>query len=274
MPEKISIITDEVSQDLTECQAFLEAHDLHAVELRCVGGRRVPDLAPADLDVLRGWAREGSPTLLAVSPGLFKCDRDDRKEIERHQRDILPRSLDLARALGAPFLIAFSFENPSGRPHDSAVVDALGATADACVAAGVTLLMENEPGYVASTPDEILALVRAVDHPALLVNWDPLNANVFDTEDLSTGLGKIFAHVGHVHVKNGRLAPGEILARCTSLRDGAIDWPAHLTKLAWLGYDGYLGVETHFEPVRENSAIVLRELRAMAADAGFAWSGD
>jgi len=119
----------------------------------------------------------------------------------------LPRSLDLTRALCASFLITFTFEKPSGRPLDHAVVDALGATAEACVAARVTLLIENGPGYVASTPDDILALVRAVEHPALLVNWDPLNSNVFDTEDLDAGLTRILAHIGHVHVKNGRLAP-------------------------------------------------------------------
>jgi len=273
MIEKISIITDEISQDLTECEAFLETHCLDAVELRCVSDRRVPDLAPGDLEVLHGWAMERHPTILAVSPGLFKCDRDDRSEVRRHLDDILPRSLELTRALGASYLITFTFENPGGRPLDGAAVDALGRAADACVRAGVTLLMENEPGFIASTPDEIIALLRAVDHPALYVNWDPLNANVFDTEDLNAGLARMFTHVRHVHVKNGRLEPGELLARCSPLRDGAIDWPAHLERLAWLGYDGYLGVETHFEPVKENSVTVLRELREMAAEAGFEWSG-
>ena len=64
-------------------------------------------------------------------------------------------------------------------------------------------------------------------------------------------------------MKNGVLGPGERFARCGPLADGDIDWPAHLRRLVSLGYDGYLGVETHFEPGREGSEIVLRELREM-----------
>ena len=45
MEEKISIVTDEVSQDLAICRRFLDDHDLDAIELRGVGGRRVPDLS-------------------------------------------------------------------------------------------------------------------------------------------------------------------------------------------------------------------------------------
>lgn len=272
MPDRISIVTDEISQDLIECRAFLDAHDLHAVELRCIGGRRVPDIEAADLETLRGWARSGDPGILAVSPGLFKCDRDDAAAVRRHLRELLPRSVELARELDAPYLIAFSFENAAGRPVDAAVADALGGAADACAAAGLALLVENEPGFVASTPEEILALMRAADHPNVFVNWDPLNSNLFDPDDLHTGLTRIFPHVRHVHVKNGVLAPGERFARCGPLREGAIDWPAHLESLAWLGYPGFLGVETHFEPVRENSAHVLRELREMLDEVGFEWS--
>ena len=269
MPEPISIVTDEISQDLGVCREFLDTHDLHAVELRCVGGQRVPDLAPADRAELVRWARHGDPQVLSVSPGLFKCDRDDRETARHHLDDVLPRSLDLARDLGARFLVAFTFENPTGRPLDEAATGMFRAAVDQCRAAGLGLLIENEPGYLASTPDQILALVHAVDRPDLAVNWDPLNSNVFETEALNVGLERIFPHVRHVHVKNGQLAPGELLARCCPLRDGAIDWAAHLAKLRALGYEGHLGVETHFEPYAENSVIVLGELRALARAAGF-----
>jgi len=269
MTERISIVTDEISMDLAECGAFLNEHDLHAVELRCIGGRRVPDLDARDRAVLAGWARAHDPRILALSPGLFKCDLEDGPEIRRHLREILPRSVELAKSLEAPHLIAFSFANPGGRAADGAAADAIGNAADACADAGITLLLENEPGFLAAAPEEILALLRAVDHPNLFVNWDPCNSNVFETEALNAGLKKLFPHLRHVHVKNGRLAPGELLARCCRLRDGDIDWPAHLEQLAWLGYDGYLGVETHFEPFKENSVTVLRELREMVAGLDF-----
>ena len=58
-------------------------------------------------------------------------------------------------------------------------------------------------------------------------------------------------------------------SRCCSLEDGEIDWPAHLAALKDLGYDGYLCVETHYEPFRASSVVVLAELRAMLADIPF-----
>ena len=68
MNERISIVTDEISMDLRECEVFLEKHDLHAVELRCVGGERVPAISASDRARLRKWAWAGDPRIVAVSP--------------------------------------------------------------------------------------------------------------------------------------------------------------------------------------------------------------
>jgi sugar phosphate isomerase/epimerase len=265
MRSRISIVTDEISQDLGECRAFLDEHELDAIELRCVGGRRVPDLEAEDLETLIGWARDGAPRVLGVSPGLFKCDVDDRAETRRHLEDVLPRSIDLAKALDAAFLVTFAFEDPRRTPDRSAAVDALASAAEACAAAGLPLLVENEPGFLAASAAEIGALLEDVGHANLHVNWDPLNGNEFETAALDAGLRAIFPRVRHVHVKNGRLPPGRLLAACGPLREGAIDWPAHLARLTELGYGGHLGVETHFEPLPESSVVVLGELREMLA---------
>ncbi|MHC4472296.1 MAG: sugar phosphate isomerase/epimerase family protein [Planctomycetota bacterium] len=269
MTERISIVTDEISQDLGECREFLEEQRLSAVELRCVSGRRVPDLSREDRATLTRWVSGEEIAVLGVSPGLFKCDVDDRAEANRHLREVLPRTLDLAADLDARFLVAFAFENPTGRPADAAALSLLWSAAQTCAAAGLELLVENEPGFLAGTAGETKALLEAVDHKNLHANWDPLNSNELTEPRLSAGLSELFPHVRHVHVKNGRLRPGEILARCGPLGEGEIDWPAHLWLLRELEYEGFLGVETHFEPFRESSAIVLRELREICEKVGF-----
>lgn len=265
MAERISIVTDEVSQDLGEVGAFLRAHEVHAVELRCVSGRRVPDVSATDLDTLRGWARDQEPRILGVSPGTFKCDVGDATEIRRQLDETFPRAIDLARELDASFLVSFGFHAPQGGPPDAASLDAFREASTLCADASLPLLVENEPGFLAGSAEETRTLLDAVSHPNLFVNWDALNSNTFDAPRLEAGLGLLFDRVRHVHVKNGHLPPGELLARCGPLLEGAIDWAAHLAALRRLGYDGYLGVETHFEPVMEGSATVLAELRAMLA---------
>ena len=266
MNERISIVTDEISRDLGEVRAFLDEHRVGAVELRMVGDHRVPDLVARDRETLRAWARAGDPVVLAVSPGTFKCDRAETSEIDRQLREVLPRALDLATELDARFLVSFGFGNPAGAPPAEDVLDPLRAAADLCAGAGLPLLVENEPGHVAGTAGETRAFLDAADHPNLFANWDPLNSNELSETRLSAGLETLYPRVRHVHVKNGVLGRGERFAACCALGDGEIDWPAHLRRLAARGYGGYLGVETHYEPFCESSAVVLEELRAMLAD--------
>ena len=270
MAERISIVTDEISRDLGEVRQFLDQFDLRAVELRMIGDRRVPDLSPADRATLAGWARDGNPVVLGLSPGLFKCRREDQAAIRHDLEEVLPRSIELALALGVRFLVAFTLENPTGGSADARILDVFRAAAETCATAGLPLLLENEPGHIACHASEVRRLLDAATHPNLFVNWDPLNGNEFGTPELAAGLRSIFTAVRHIHVKNGRLPEGGLFARCGPLAEGAIDWPAHLALLCELGYAGHFGVETHFEPVREGSAIVLGELRGMlrAADPG------
>jgi len=263
MEEKISIVTDEISQDLAVCREFLDAGGLTAIELRCVGGLRVPDLARDDLATLRAWIRDGVSRVIGISPGLFKCDLDDRDTSTRHQTEVLPRAIDLAKDLDAECLVAFTFENLSSRPISGFALERLWSAAEICAAAAVPLLIENEPGFLASTGAEVKALLDAVGHDNLYVNWDPANAGDLAAGALEDGLRAVFPRVRHVHVKNGVSSPGERFPKYGPLATGDIDWPAHLTLLDDLGYQGYLGIETHFEPLIEGSTTVLRELRTM-----------
>ncbi len=269
MTERISIVTDEISLDLNEVRSFLRDHRLPAIELRCVGEKRVPDIERDDYEIIRmmSWNREAK--IVAVSPGLFKCSLDDEEEVRRHIEVLVPWSAQMAVELGADHIVAFTFDNPKSEQIDGRLVDLIGQAAEACAEADVPLLLENEPGQFGGRPGEMLAVLDAVDHENLFVNWDPTNGNEFGEDELRAGLTALFPRVRHVHVKNGVLDDGEIFARCGPLREGAIDWPTHLRLLKELGYRGYLGIETHYQPVREGSETVLGELREMTSEIGF-----
>jgi sugar phosphate isomerase/epimerase len=260
---RISIVSDEISRDLGRVRSFLDRHQLHTIELRCVGETRVPDLAPGDRQTLRAWARNRDPAVLAVSPGLFKIPRGDRQEGQRHLQELLPRSLELALELEASFLVTFSFEDLAGLGADPLAVELLGAAAESCHTAGLSLLLENEPGYVACSGAQVRQLLERVAHPNLHVNWDPANSDDLSTAALASSLREIRPWLAHVHVKNGKRHGGERFPTYCALREGEIDWLAHLRLLRELGYDGHLGVETHHEPLEESSATVVRELREL-----------
>jgi sugar phosphate isomerase/epimerase len=243
----------------------LRHHRLDTIELRMVRGQRVPVLDPGDRDTLQRWVRDEGIRVRCVSPGLFKGELADSTRTQRELSDTLPRSLELANALQAPFVIAFGFENPTPEPLTPRVADTLRQASEACERHDATLLLENEPGFFAQTAEDLLAIVRAVDHPAFGLNWDPLNSNHFAPRELEVGLRAVFPWVRHVHVKNGKLEPGQRFPRYGPLSAGDLDWPAHLRTLQQLDYQGCLGIETHFEPLAENSARLVSELRTHLA---------
>jgi sugar phosphate isomerase/epimerase len=263
MPWPLSIVTDEISQDLDECGVFLARHALDSIEVRCVAGARVPDLTDADRGRIAWWVRDEGIEVVCVSPGTFKGDVADKSRLERERDDVLPRAIELAVEWNAPFVVTFGFENPSGAAAPPHAIDALRAAADRCADAGRTLLIENEPGFLAGTAAETRALVDAVAHPDCAVNWDPCNGNEYEPAQLGAAVEALGATVRHVHVKNGRLTAGQRFPRYGSLADGDIDWLGHLRQLRAAGYSGHLGIETHFEPLIEGSATLVSELRAM-----------
>ncbi|MFH0945024.1 MAG: sugar phosphate isomerase/epimerase family protein [Planctomycetota bacterium] len=271
MTEKISIVTDEISRDLADCETFLEEHGLHAVELRCISGKRVPEVEPRDRERLLDWSRRGDPVIVAVSPGLFKCRVDDHAEIKRHLEEVLPDTLDLALELNAENLISFTLQASREGGFPKHALEALNRAAEACAEANISLLLENEPGYLGETAAGTVELIRRVGHQNLFLNWDPTNGNEFKTPALDVAAGVIAPYLRNVHVKNGILAPGEIFARCCSLKAGAIDWTAHLESLKALGYEGYFALETHYLPAREGSVEILGELRQMLAEVSYSW---
>lgn len=271
MNERISIVTDEISQDLSVVAEFLSEHDLHAVELRCISDCRLPELSAADREVLARWARDGDPALVALSPGLFKCEVDDHAAIRGQLGELLPRSLELACDLGVENLICFGFRAPGRSGFPGHALEALAQAAERCAEVGLPLLVENEPGFLASTAGCTVELLERAGHPNLFANWDPLNGNEFGAADLEVACERLSPWLRNVHVKNGLLPPGELFARCGPLGDGAIDWGGHLRQLQAIGYDGWFAVETHFEPVRENSAEAVAELRAMLASVQYCW---
>ena len=261
----LSIVTDEISQDLGVCAAFLAEHELTAIEIRCVAGARVPDIADSDRATIERWLRDDGIRVLGVSPGTFKGDVTDTARLARERDDVLPRAIDLAVAWKAPFVVTFGFENPSGASAPPHAIEALRDAAQSCANASVVLLVENEPGFLAGSAAETRALIDAVGHPNLAVNWDPCNSNEYAPDQLGCAVDLLGDLVRHVHVKNGRLQPGQRFPVYGSLHGGDIDWLSHLRQLRAAGFSGHLGIETHFEPLITGSRTLVGELRAMLA---------
>ncbi|MDQ7820528.1 MAG: sugar phosphate isomerase/epimerase family protein [Armatimonadota bacterium] len=279
---KISVVTDELSDDAETALELAAELGIHEVELRGVGGRRVPRLDPYWRRRLPQLLDRFGMRVVAISPGLFKIPLpepvtegfqvlrwQDREEWVRerrqsavwedHRTTLLKESLAFAHELGCRRVIVFGVvKSPGAETTPPVVTEVLREAAKAAEQAGVTLLLENEHICWADTGARTAALVRQIGSPALQVNWDPGNAFAAGECPYPDGYAAVRGLVGHVHVKDARRHVSGHIEWATH---GEIDWRGQVSALLADGYDGYLVIETHVRPKIAAVRATLRRLQ-------------
>ncbi|MWV15945.1 TIM barrel protein [Pseudomonas sp. L-22-4S-12] len=111
--------------------------------------------------------------------------------------------------------------------------------AEAFQVLGIRVLSEainplDMPGFLINTPEHLDELLRAVDHPNCLAQFD-LYHMARQSLDIQAGIRLLAGRIGHVQFADcpGRGEPGS----------GALDFPALLGGLQNSGYDAWLGAE-------------------------------
>ncbi|MDQ4419293.1 TIM barrel protein [Sphingobium sp. DEHP117] len=141
-----------------------------------------------------------------------------------------------------PIIIASGFvrEGISLQEHFDTAVTALSRLARMAETEGATLVLEplndriDHPGMYLVSTTLGLDLIEAVGSPALRLLYDVYHSTVMG-EDMEAVLEGRMHLVRHVQVADfpGRNEPGT----------GTIDWPAKLSALKRMGYDGDIGLE-------------------------------
>ena len=161
---------------------------------------------------------------------------------EAEFRDGVARAIDTAGALGCPQLNCLAGLLPAGRER-ARVLDILcenlAFAADALGRAGLRLLIEpindrDVPGFLLNRLDEAAAVIDMVGADNLFLQADLYHMARMG-EDLPESLARHTSRIAHVQIADapGRHEPGT----------GHLDFPALLTELERLGYDGFVGCE-------------------------------
>lgn len=101
--------------------------------------------------------------------------------------------------------------------------------------AGVIFCLENVNQAFANKPEDVAAIVDAVDSPAVGVYYDPGNA-VHSGEDPIHGITVLGKRIKQSHVKEvGGMLLGE----------GTVPWPQIMDAYRKVGYDGWMILETN-----------------------------
>jgi len=281
---EIAIVTDEISDDpQTSIELGLE-WGVTAYELRGYGAERVPLFTPFQKHRIEELLDQFDVRVVAISPGLFKCPnplaprehfplsiidqtlyerwRHPRDLAKYHLQELLPLSIEYAQSIGAEKIVAFSFER--GTMKEKTVPDevllVIQEAAGQCAGADLELVIEVEAGFWCDTGANTAAIMRAIAHPALGVNWDPGNAIVAGDIPFPDGYAAVRDYVKHVHFKDVTFTND---GGHRYVLEGEIEWAGQVAALVDDGYAGIISVETHMEPKVSSAKAMTERLKTL-----------
>lgn len=257
---RIGFVTDELADDVRDAIETGLAWGIKDYELRVIAGKRVPEVDPATLDWLTEQKSKHRLRFTAISPGIFKGQIIDTKLLEYELDEVLPTSLRLARRLDCKMLIVFGFKKAADEPPENRrhVMDAFRWAAKEAALLGVTVAIENEPGFWCDTGKNTAAILSEIDIATLRANWDPANSVGTDELPYPDGYKHIRPWIANMHVKD---TTAGVLVKCVPVGEGQIDWPGQLRAVQQDGTLTHVTIETHCLPLQEKSALNLQRVR-------------
>lgn len=214
-----------------------------AIELRGRGGLSFRDRLPE----LRRASADGvvMPTVCVDMPHFLGAFDDDlRRDAIEQMKSQLSVIAELG-GLGAQTPASYGmfsrrlppFEPPRGEEEDREVLlDGLTRLGEHARTEGVALFLEPLNRYedhMVNRLEQAADLIRAVGLDSVRIGIDSYHMNI-EEADPSAAILAAAPHIGHAQVSDSnRFQPGA----------GHLDWPAWLSALEAIGYDGYLAVE-------------------------------
>jgi sugar phosphate isomerase/epimerase len=280
---RIAAITDEYSPDLATALVAMVETGMTGAELRVVWGKNILDLSDDELARARELLREKNLEVISIASPLLKCVLPGAPPVDtRFQHDVFAskhtfddqprlaeRAFDVAHFFGASIIRVFSYWR-TVEPEEcfDGVVTALTGLARSAGSANLIIGLENEHACNIATGAETARVLRAVDHPALKVVWDPANALVSGEVPYPNGYRLLPAQrIAHVHVKDCHMEGHKPVWGPVGTR--AIDWKGQVAALVADGYTGWLSLETHWPGPQNNkfqaSWICGWNMRGLAA---------
>ncbi len=238
---KISVINDEVSQNLDEVIRLAKEFGLAGIELRSVFGHAPEHFTIELLNDVHATLQRTSTAIAGYAPPTFKVPLPISDSEYRSAADQLNVYESHAATLSAPHLRIFSFLR-TGDPNPREAARVLGQILGTR-RGDVPLLVETGTRTNTPTLRHALDLLDELGNESIGILWDPGNSlfSGYETTSLPDAYWSARGYIRHIHVKDPLDS-----RRYTRLGDGMLDWPQILHRLATDDYTGFLSLETHW----------------------------
>lgn len=205
----------------------LDADHAHGIEVAADAGQRRKiraEVAASGIEL----------ACLATSLSYADPEKNAAMREQTHAR------IDLAGDLQVPRLRVFGGLFPETVSRDKArtlIIDSLRSVAEHAAERQVTLCLETHDAWC--DPNEVAAIMQAVQHPAIAVNWDIMHPVRRAASSIEQSFAILKPWIRHLHIHDGMMAESKLMPIGT----GAIDHRAALACLKTIDYQGFISGE-------------------------------
>jgi sugar phosphate isomerase/epimerase len=247
---------------------FAAGHGYAAVELRGILTNmdltKVPELSAEHLaEAKRQLAARGlSVSCLDASAHMHEMDPAKHAA----QLDEGRRFIDLAQALGAPYVRVFGNNYVEGVPRAEMLAHIAGGLrtlGDYARPKNVTVVIESHGDFTDSPA--LLEILQKADSPAVALLWDAHHTFVSGKEEPEDTVRQLGRYIRHTHLKDSVPAGND--RRYVLTGTGQVPVKRQIEALVKMGYRGYFSFEweKRWHPEIEEPAVAFAQFAEVAA---------
>lgn len=256
---KISLITDEITQNFDEALAFAGQNGLDGLEFRTVEERPIDEIPSESLRSYKKRLDAAGLCVPCLAGSFYKCAAG-RGPVLTKELEKLDRLCDAADILGCRNVRGFAFFVPDqGRMAPDEIAPYFKTPIELLKKRGKRLLLEADPSVNTTNHRSLAALLKVLDSPYLEAIYDPGNSlyDEYNENPYPDGYESIRPYLAHIHVKDVVYGPAGMPV-CVKPGDGLVGYSELLRRLRKDGYSGFLSLETHY---RKDVSLTREQMR-------------
>lgn len=257
---EIGFLTDEISIDIDIALSKCSEWGINTIELRNFKTGRLPFIDESEKEHTINLVKTLGLKVSALSPGIFRFNFEDKDKLEYDFNITLPETIRLCEKLNCNKIIIFGFRrnNLNDNSDLDNVINEFGKIADISLKYGINIAIENGYDSWCKESKNIIQIFDSLNRNNLGLNWDPANAIGDSEKPFPEQYEMIKKYICNMHVKDTKFVNGFL---CFPIGEGDVDWYGQLKAVINDIPDLNLTIETHCEPLIENSKKNLDRLR-------------